>query len=174
MSKLAEELNGILGLTEGAPSFGAAQEAARRLFENIRPGSTRKSAIKAILYAVTRDTWLMDWFSVAARGNHLDYHTVGDVLGEVVQKWKEDWELDEDEFDSLSVDDEVVKGIRTAAMKWKGGPGGPASLPGINWTQVDHLVSGIQNRVRSAQNGNQRSVRDLRKWVDDLQKELKV
>lgn len=161
-----------LNLEEGAPSFSATREAARRVFRKIRPAKTRKATLKIIADALVKDAVVMDWFADMYRQyRSINYQLVTDLIGEEVYEWKGSWELrDIDEFEDLSSDPYLVQAIQKAAARHK--PTG-TKVVGINWSEVDHLVSGIETRVRMSREGaNKGAVEDLKKWVNQLQKEL--
>jgi hypothetical protein len=169
-SKLAEEINDLMEASE----FSNAKEAGRRLFQRVRPKKTRAATLKAIASAITKDTILMDIFSDMAvkyrASGGVSYHNVADVLGDTIAMWKDRNEMDEDEFDSLSTDPFLAKAINLAVLthKIRGG-----TLPGINWSEVDHLMAMIETKLRRARGGQEeRLVGQAKLYINTLLKEL--
>ena len=174
--QVREGAEGAANLTE---NILKAQEAAERVMRKVRPGRDRKSTIKAIAKAVTKDPVLMDTFHEYASRSYsngrVGYEYVADVLGSVIWQWKEEWEIGENdprggEFEELSRDGQLAMLITNAVKRYK--PVG-AKLGGINWTQVDHLYSGLGNRIRRHPDDD-RSVKDALDWARRLVKALEA
>lgn len=93
-------------------SHSMAQTAAYKALRTIgEPARFRTGVITQIAKAVGNSPILVSWF----QNSEWHEHSVADILGEPVTRWKDDWERrDDDELDSLTLDPQLIKAIKAA------------------------------------------------------------
>lgn len=109
----------------GGVSYSEAMTAASRALSKVRQQRGRKSTVAAMVKALGANDVVMTWLYEQANdknGNgRINYGTTRDLFGKALADWKEDWEISEydEEWEDLSGDNDLVRGLNEALKLWK-------------------------------------------------------
>jgi hypothetical protein len=136
-------------------SYKQATTAAREALKKVKlRSSSRKAVVKAVVDALASHDVLMTYLhSDWVKKKRIGYHTLGDLLGDMMWDFKRDHGLYGDDYEELSRDDGLSKGLNAKLARWKK----PAKLTiklGPDYDTAKHAASMISSRVDSLMHGS--------------------
>jgi len=137
----------------GGISFTQAESAAYRALKTVGRPAGRDRSLQEMVKAVAKNDVLMTWFSETVKEHgRLSYNDTQDVLGQPILKWREGWEVDDENspYEDMSGDSKLVKGIEQAVKKWK--PKGKVD-PGRDYSDAQMTMEGLNRLIRDLASG---------------------
>jgi len=126
------------------------QQQAYKAIKSVEYKRNRDRTVKALAVALAKNDVVMDYLYEQAHeygtNGKLDYHTLQDLLGELMWKWRGSWDVPEQE-DSYA--DDLQDEIQKRLDKYKPKGAGLSGWDAVNLGEMKRVINHLDQSVRS-------------------------